>query len=184
MSSMIWAMSINCFLIKVIDCNKQPLHCFSIKHFLFRLADLKNNHEQTYKWTSHYHLFWNVTFFHAQLGLDICHKLKPLHIYPWTVPIQAAKRSSFLSSFTHSFQVFLPLLTLLPLGSHFHISTEFSYVGFITSILPNIPCLPNNHPCPTIIRDIPDIRYPARNQVSGWILYPVSCIRYKTYIRY
>ena len=45
-------------------------------------------------------------------GLDVCsmYEVPPLHIYPWILSILAACRpSSFMPSFTHSLQVFLPL---------------------------------------------------------------------------
>ena len=54
--------------------------------------------------------FWNVYFFHAQLGLDIFPDMRPIHIFMNTAH-SGCKPSSSISSFTHSLQV-LPAPTL------------------------------------------------------------------------
>ena len=54
----------------------------------------------------HHHLFENVHFFHATLGLDVCPYEVPPHI-PEYCPMPIQKTSTFMSSSTHSLQVFL-----------------------------------------------------------------------------
>ena len=56
----------------------------------------------------HHHLFLKRLSFHAQLGLDVPPEMKPLHISLNTAH-SGCKPSASISSFTHSYQVFLPL---------------------------------------------------------------------------
>ena len=62
----------------------------------------------------HHHLFWKRQFIPCSAGLDVCpeSEMKPLHISQNTAH-SVCKLSSFMSSFTHPLQVFLPLLTHL-----------------------------------------------------------------------
>ena len=91
----------------------------------------------------HHHLFLKRPSFHAQLGLDVPPEMKPLHISLNTAH-SGCKPSTFISSFTHSYQVFLPLPThLTPVTTTFlHSDTQSSLL--LRSICPNhlnLPCL-------------------------------------------
>ena len=46
--------------------------------------------------------FENVIFFHAQLGLDVCPEIKPLHIFLKTA-CSGCNPSSFISTFSYQF---------------------------------------------------------------------------------
>ena len=92
----------------------------------------------------HHHLFSKRPSFHVQLGLDVPPEMKPLYISLNTAHL-GCKPSTFISFFTHSYQVFLPLpihLTLPP--PHFYRPTPnhpHSYVPHAqtTSIYPASP---------------------------------------------
>ena len=72
----------------------------------------------------HHHLYLKRPFLHAQLGLDVPPKMKPLHISLNTAH-SGCKPSTFISSFTHSYQAFLLLPAhLTPPPPHFYRSTH------------------------------------------------------------
>ena len=88
--------------------------------------------------------FKNVYFFHAQLGSDVFPYMRLLHISLNTTNSEC-KPSSSISSFTHSFQV------ILPLPAHF-IPATTTFLQADTQLSPllrstcsnhlNLPCLP------------------------------------------
>ena len=110
--------------------------------------------------------FENVHFFHATLGLDVCPNMKPLQIslktaHSWCKP------STFISSSTHSYQVFLflplhlapppPFYRLIPNHPHSYASDAQT-----TSVCHVSPHPPHSvHPEPEDCTNPHCISYPS-----------------------
>ena len=89
----------------------------------------------------HHHLFLKRQFLHAQLGSDVFPDMRPLHISLNTAH-SLCKPSFFISSFTHSYQVFLPLpAPLLPATTTF-LQADTQSSSLLRSTCPNHLNLP------------------------------------------
>ena len=117
--SSIWKLKINC---------NGDVKCFT--------SHVKAPHHH-----HHHHLFLKRPSFHAQLGLDVPLETKPLHISLNTAH-SGCKPSTFISSFTHSYQVFLPLPAHLTPATTTFLQADTQSSPFLRSTCPNHLNLP------------------------------------------
>ena len=78
----------------------------------------------------------------VQLGLDVPPEMKPLHISLNTAH-SACKPSAFISLFTHSYQVFLPLHAHLTPATTTFLQADTQSSSLLCSTCPNHPNLPH-----------------------------------------
>ena len=87
--------------------------------------------------------FEKVNLFHAQLGFDICPEMKSLHT-SLNPAHSGCKLSSFMSLFTHSLKIFLPLPTHLSPATSTFIQAETQSSPLLCSRCPNHLNLPRH----------------------------------------